>query len=82
MAAVPVTIEGILTLDTGAEQNVTLAGNLSLTGLSIGGGPIIPPPEASKPPSGPGLEAKIFWTEADGWQVVFIPTGEHPAPSN
>lgn len=38
MAAIPVTIIGVLT-DKEGSQNVTLAGMASLTGLEVGGGP-------------------------------------------
>lgn len=41
MAAVPVTIIGTLT-DNDGTKNVTLAGLASLTGLEVGGGPIMP----------------------------------------
>lgn len=45
MAAVPITIVGIATSDTGATSNVTLVGMASITGLGVGGGPM---------PGGPG----------------------------
>lgn len=42
MAAIPITITGVLT-DKEGSQNVTLAGIASITGLEVGGGPIQPP---------------------------------------
>lgn len=42
MAAVPVTINGIQTDENGS-RNVTIVGMASITGLSVGGGPVEPP---------------------------------------
>lgn len=39
---------------------------------------VIPPPPGV---TGPPLEIKIVWTPLNQWQVVLVPTGEHPAPS-
>lgn len=47
MAAVPITIVGIETKDDGTSGQVTIVGMASLTGLGVGGGPIMPP---DKPP--------------------------------
>ena len=45
MAAVPVAISGVLYDKHGrTQQAVVLMGELTLYGLSVGGGPIIPPP--------------------------------------
>lgn len=44
MAAVPITLVGIQTGEDGKSQNVTIVGMASLTGLSVGGGPVTPPP--------------------------------------
>lgn len=53
MAAVEVTISGMLYDKINrTQQNVVLIGEAFLTGLSVGGGPIIPPPE-DKPPRPP-----------------------------
>lgn len=134
MAAVPVTIVGILTTDQGS-TNATMVGMASLTGLGVGGGPIMPPsdahpehpivlppgrpidpgahpehpivipptiwpdpPEGTAPhpehpivippppdiPNAPPLQAKIVWVPPgypnSGWNVIYVPTGEHPAP--
>jgi hypothetical protein len=49
MAAVPVTIVGIITTEAGS-TNATMVGMASLTGLGIGGGPIFPP---DQPPGRP-----------------------------
>lgn len=53
MAAIEVTITGML-YDKLARttQNVVLIGEASLTGVGIGGGPIIPPPGPSGRPPG------------------------------
>lgn len=50
MATIPVTIKGKLKdIDSGNEEDVLLAGELWLTGLSVGGGPVIPPDQAPPP---------------------------------
>lgn len=108
MAAIPVIISGVLyDKKNKSQQVVTLMGSATIAGLSVGGGPIIPPdipPEAVPPgiwqdPGGynpdnpnqpwpepppdqkPPFEAKVGWTEENGWFVVLVPTGEHPSPS-
>lgn len=114
MAAVPVTIIGTMT-DKDGSQNVTITGMASLTGLDVGGGPIMPPSDAHPehpiylppgiwpnppegqaplpehpivipppipvPPDTPPVQVKVIWTPTNGWAVVLVPTGEHPAPS-
>ena len=51
MAAVPVTISGVLYDKVGRTvQNVTLIGLASLTNVQIGGGPIIPEAPTGDPP--------------------------------
>lgn len=39
---------------------------------------VIPPPPGV---TGPQLEVKTVWTPTEGWSVVLVPTGEHPAPA-
>lgn len=41
--------------------------------------PIEIPPEVSDNPH--GFEMTVGWTEETGWAVVFVPTGDHVAPS-
>lgn len=68
MAAVPITMVGVSTDDTGQTKSVTFIGMASITGLGIGGGPIIPP----KPPdSGAHPEHPIYW-----------PPGTQPHPEH
>lgn len=51
MASVPVTMDGVLyDLYARTTQRVIFIGEASLTGLSVGGGPIIPPPGGGQPP--------------------------------
>jgi len=51
MAAVPVTISGVLFDKTArTQQPVLIIGMASLTGLGVGGGPIIPDKPDEKPP--------------------------------
>lgn len=83
MAAVEVTITGVL-FDKLARtaQNVVLIGEASLTGVGVGGGPIIPPGAA--PPGGaPGFP--IFLPPGTGWLPGgpsapggYPPSVEHP----
>ena len=87
MAAVPVTIIGTLTGKDGSE-NVTIIGMASLTGLSVGGGPITdePHPEhpiapGGKPPSiwpSPGHPAHPIVIPPDVWPTPPNPDGPHP----
>jgi hypothetical protein len=52
MGTVPVTIKGNLTdVDTGETENVTLSGVAWLTGLEVGGGPVLPPDQPPPPGS-------------------------------
>ena len=54
MAAVEVTISGVLFDKLNrTTQNVVLIGEASLTGLGVGGGPIIPPEAPVQPPGIP-----------------------------
>ena len=69
-------------------QDCVIVGSLSLTGLSVGGGPVQPPsvspPDPVEPPDPEkAWEAKTFWTPENGWQVVLVPTdeGKIPTPS-
>lgn len=67
MAAVEVTISGVLYDKTArTTQPVVLIGEASLTGLGVGGGPIIPP---GQPPSGGG-----------GPPGIWGPTDPRPTP--
>lgn len=51
MAAVEVTITGLLYDKINrTTQNVVLIGEATLTGVGVGGGPIIPPEQPGKPP--------------------------------
>lgn len=69
MAAVPVTISGVLyDLYGRTTQRVLLMGDLSISDVSIGGGPIIPP---DKPPGGPPVG---IWPNP--------PEGQAPIPSH
>lgn len=53
MAAIPVTITGVLADKYGRTlQAVTLFGELSRSDVGVGGGPIMPP-DGTKPPGGP-----------------------------
>lgn len=68
MAAVPITIIGIQTDEMGS-RNVTITGMASLTGLGVGGGPVIPPGKPIDPGAHP--EHPIYW-----------PPGSQPHPEH
>lgn len=56
MAAVPITISGVLCDKHGRTiQSVTLVGEASLTGVGVGGGPIIPPEGGGGGEKPPGI---------------------------
>jgi hypothetical protein len=84
MAAIPVDIQGTITtaspkgeVDPSGKQQCIISGVLSLSGLSVGGGPVIPPdqppPDVTPPDPQKPWEAKTFWTPENGWQVVLVP---------
>lgn len=51
MAEVPIQISGVLYDKTArTQQSVVLMGKASIIGLTVGGGPIIPPEEGGSPP--------------------------------
>jgi hypothetical protein len=80
MAAVPIQIDGVLWNQAWkTAQKVTLMGNAFIMGLSVGGGPIIPPdtsPPDGGPPDGPPDQPPSTPTEgkpppeAGGWGWV------------
>ena len=56
MGTIPVTIKGkVKQTDSGAEEDVLITGDLWITGLSVGGGPVLPPdqPPPNTPPGTP-----------------------------
>lgn len=72
MASVPVTLDGVLyDLYARTTQRVIFIGDASLSGLGVGGGPIIPPPGDVKPPEDkpPGI-----------WGGPIDPYPGHPLP--
>lgn len=74
MAAVEVTISGILYDKLNrTTQNVVLIGEATLTGLGVGGGPIIPP--GQPPSSGAHPEHPIYYPP-----VISGPPGPWPTP--
>lgn len=65
MAAVEVTISGVLFDKLNrTTQQVVLIGEASLTGVGVGGGPIIPP---AQPPTSPGVPTHPIALPGDPW---------------
>ena len=80
MAAIPVTINGLLFKADKSVEKVCIIGLQSITGLQIGGGPIIPetPPEVTPPDLG-------FWEDPGGYNpdapgMPWPPEVEPPIP--
>lgn len=60
MAEVPIQISGVLYDKTARTQRpVVLVGKASIVGLSVGGGPIVPPEESGPVDPGYGVEAPV-----------------------
>jgi hypothetical protein len=76
MAGIPITITGQLFDQAGNSQPVTLIGNASIVGLTVGGGPIIPPDAGSPPqPAHP-----IFIPPQPAHPIVLPPDGGSGGP--
>jgi hypothetical protein len=84
MSTVPVTIKGMLKdIDSGNEEEVTLIGELWITGLTVDGGPIIPPDQPPDQPPKPGVPTFPIWGPP-GMEVPDVPgyppVAGHPLP--
>jgi hypothetical protein len=82
MGTVPVVIDGVL--NDVADKTMTkvrLTGQLSIAGLSVGGGPVIPP--VTDPPATPGVPTFPIWGPP-GMELPPIagypPVAGHPLP--
>lgn len=77
MAAIDITISGVLYDKLSrTTRPVVLIGEASLTGLGIGGGPILPPEGGGGPPVSPGVPTHpIMLPGMPGWGD---PRPEHP----
>lgn len=84
MSAVPIQISGVLYDKTArTQQSVYLVGSASIVGLSVGGGPIVPPEEAV-PPGAPGVPTHPI-APTPGHPIVIPPDpppieGQPPTP--
>lgn len=83
MASIDVTISGMLYDKTQrTSQPVVLIGEASLTGLGVGGGPIMPPGGGQQPPGGSGNHPAfpIWGGPGAGFpdKPGYPPTAEHP----
>jgi hypothetical protein len=65
MGTVPVTIDGVFLPKTKTATDVpkpgVFVGQLSITGLGVGGGPVIPPDAPPVPPGQPGSPTFPIW---------------------
>ena len=62
MASIPVTISNAtFTAADGTTQTGSVSGDMSITGLTVGGGPIIPPDSGPTPPGGPPKPTFPIW---------------------
>ena len=88
MGTVPVTIDGVLLPKMRSAddkpQAVVLVGQLNITGLSVGGGPIEPPVPPDVPPSNPGAPTFPIWGPP-GIELPpvpgYPPVAGHPLPT-
>lgn len=88
MAAIEITISGILyDKQNRTSQQVVLIGDASITGLTIGGGPILPPDRPPvdppiDPPTNPPSENWVWgWVPSmKAWQPVYVPGPGDPTP--
>jgi hypothetical protein len=78
MSAVEVTISGTLFDKLNrTTQQVVLIGEATLTGVGVGGGPVIPPQQPTPPdPNAPQPSHPIMLPGMPGWGV---PPGAHPS---
>lgn len=82
MAAVEVTISGVLYDKTArTTQPVVLIGEATLTGLGVGGGPIIPDPQPPKPPTWGGHPEHPIYHPPHPEHPIVLPPGT-PVPPN
>lgn len=87
MAAIPIQITNAKFVGGGQTiDDCTLKGDISLSNVQVGGGPIIPdgvPPDPVDPPPQPerAWEAKTLWTPNQGWCVVLVPAPDTLVPT-
>jgi len=76
MAAIPISISGVLYDKTArTQQPVFIIGSASIVGLSVGGGPIVPPEDITPPDQPPGTPTHPIWGPPG-----FNPPGEGMPP--
>jgi hypothetical protein len=61
MAGLPITIVGTITTDADGTKQCTINGVAGITGLEVGGGPIIPPAPPNWGPGGPPGPQHPIW---------------------
>lgn len=88
MGSVPVTIDGVLMpkMRSAGDQPkpAVFYGQLSITGLGVGGGPVIPPGAPEVPPAQPGAPTFPIWGPP-GMELPDVPgyppVAGHPLPT-
>lgn len=85
MAAIPIKIVNAKIAGGGQlMEDATITGEIGLSGVEVGGGPVIPPDNTNPPPQrDKPWEVKTVWTPDEGWSVVLVPAEDtiHPGPS-
>lgn len=81
MAAVPVTLVGVMTADGGSSFNCVFNGVASLSGLGVGGGPMPPGSDAhpEHPIAGPPPQ---IWPSPGHPAHPIVPPGGYPHPEH
>jgi hypothetical protein len=82
MAAVPIKIVNAKIAGGGQlMEDCTITGSIGLSGVEVGGGPVIPDPEQPPPDPGKPWEVKTVWTPDSGWAVILVPADETTVPT-
>ena len=82
MAAVPIKINNAKI--AGGDQlieDATISGDISLSGVGVGGGPIVPDPEQPPPDPSKSWEVKTLWSANTGWVVILVPADDTLVPT-
>jgi len=83
---VPVQIDGAVYDKTARTMRpVRIVGYVSIVGLTVGGGPVLPqPPNGGQPPPGGEIPQWDWaWSPGQGWHIAWVPSDKpQPPPIN